>query len=276
MSELSDELLVAYVDGQLARAQSVAVKRVVEFDDVASERVVSLRDANKRMEDAFEAMLREKPEIAPDGPQDQPAAKESAAQSQISQTSAIATLIGNHGRLVMAAVATATALLLLGGALGYMFNSARTATPAAADTPSWQREIAQTQALFGRETLEVSLESQGNPDLVRFQLASAIGPGIVIPNLDGIGLRFVRAQLLRRSGAAIAQMSYLPKEGLPIALFAKAHAPREAAPARSHAEADVQTRAWVHEGIAYVLAANLPANEMARLTSAVERRIAAP
>lgn len=274
MSELSDELLVAYVDGQLARAQSVAVKRVVDFDDVAGERVASLFDANTRMEEAFEAMLRENSDTASEEPQDQPAANESAASSKTSQSSAIAILIGNHGRLVMAAAATA--LLFLGGALGYMFNTARPAIPVVAVAPPWQREVAQTQALFGRETLEVSLESQGNPDLVRFQLATAIGPGIVIPDLDEIGLRFVRAQLLRRSGVAIAQMSYLPEDGLPIALFAKAHALSELLPARSHAEADVQTRAWIRDGIAYVLVANVPASDMARLTSAIQRRVAMP
>jgi anti-sigma factor RsiW len=34
MTELSDELLVAYVDGQLARTQSRAVEKVLEQDDV--------------------------------------------------------------------------------------------------------------------------------------------------------------------------------------------------------------------------------------------------
>ena len=274
MSELSDELLVAYVDGQLARAQSVAVKRVVDFDDVASERVTSLFNANSRMEEAFEAMLRESSENETEEPQGQPVANERAAHSQTSQSSAIAILIGNNDRLVMAAAATA--LLLLGGALGFMFNTAWPAIPAVVDAPPWQREVAQIQALFGRETLEVSLESQGNSDLVRFQLATAIGPGIVIPDLDEIGLRFVRAQLLRRAGVAIAQMSYLPEEGLPITLFAKAHGLSELLPARSHAEADVQTHAWIRDGIVYVLVASVPASDMARLTSAIQRRVAMP
>ena len=36
MTELNDELLVAYVDGQLATAQSKAIERVLEEDEVAS------------------------------------------------------------------------------------------------------------------------------------------------------------------------------------------------------------------------------------------------
>jgi anti-sigma factor RsiW len=42
MTELSDDLLVAYVDGQLARKQSSAVEKVLEQDDVIGRRVVAL------------------------------------------------------------------------------------------------------------------------------------------------------------------------------------------------------------------------------------------
>jgi anti-sigma factor RsiW len=39
MTELSDELLVAYVDGQLARKQTRAIDKVLEQDDVLDARV---------------------------------------------------------------------------------------------------------------------------------------------------------------------------------------------------------------------------------------------
>ena len=57
MTELSDELLVAYVDGQLARTQTHAVEKVLERDDVIARRVDSLKDAHSRLEAAFEAIL---------------------------------------------------------------------------------------------------------------------------------------------------------------------------------------------------------------------------
>ena len=43
MTELSDELLVAYVDGQLARKQTQAVEKVLEQDDVIAKRVAALK-----------------------------------------------------------------------------------------------------------------------------------------------------------------------------------------------------------------------------------------
>ena len=57
MSELNDELLVAYVDGQLADNQSKAIERVLEADQVAARRVEDMRAASAQLEAAFEAML---------------------------------------------------------------------------------------------------------------------------------------------------------------------------------------------------------------------------
>jgi anti-sigma factor RsiW len=57
MTELSDELLVAYVDGQLVLEQTRAVDKVLERDDVTARRVDALKDAHDRLESAFEAIL---------------------------------------------------------------------------------------------------------------------------------------------------------------------------------------------------------------------------
>ena len=64
MSELNDELLVAYVDGQLAENQSKAVERVLEADQIAARRVEALRTASAQLEDSFEAMLADE-QLAP-------------------------------------------------------------------------------------------------------------------------------------------------------------------------------------------------------------------
>ena len=57
MTELSDELLVAYVDGQLAREQSRAIDKVLEQDEVVARRLDALKEAHSRLEAAFEAIL---------------------------------------------------------------------------------------------------------------------------------------------------------------------------------------------------------------------------
>ena len=57
MTELSDELLVAYVDGQLAREQTRAIDKVLEQDEVVARRLDALKEAHSRLEAAFEAIL---------------------------------------------------------------------------------------------------------------------------------------------------------------------------------------------------------------------------
>jgi anti-sigma factor RsiW len=57
VTELSDNLLVAYVDGQLARKQTRAVDKVLAQDDVIGRRVTALKHAHGRLEAAFEAIL---------------------------------------------------------------------------------------------------------------------------------------------------------------------------------------------------------------------------
>ncbi len=278
MSELSDELLVAYVDGQLARDQSTAVKGVVEFDDVSNKRVAGLRRANARLEEAFEAMLREHRDEE-DEVEEQPAEVEpDVAPAAIAGQSALAVFLSNHGALVLAG--GAFAVLLLGVGAGYLINTGGTvqvtqpvAAPNKPQAPAWQKEIALTQGMFGREALEVSLESQANPDLVRFQLASVIGPSLALPDLEPEGLRFMRGQILRSSGEPIAQISYLPEQGPPIALYAKADSNGQT-DLGSLSQGDVRTRAWLHEGIAYVLAAALSEPEMDALAEKIKGVIA--
>ena len=87
--------------------------------------------------------------------------------------------------------------------------------------PSWQEDAARAHALLSRASVEVGLESQGNRDLVAFQLAQAIGPNLTVPDLSGQGLRFVRAQLLRSGDEPLAQLLYLGTSGAPLALYAK-------------------------------------------------------
>jgi anti-sigma factor RsiW len=57
MTELSDELLVAYVDGQLAKDQNSAIEKVLKQDAVMARRAAALQEAHERLEYAFDAIL---------------------------------------------------------------------------------------------------------------------------------------------------------------------------------------------------------------------------
>ena len=247
MTELSDELLVAYVDGQLARKQSSAVEKVLAHDDVIARRVAALKDAHRRLEAAFEAIL---------------AGEEADAAAQPLPRApglfiAWDTLL--KGGIAAAGIVVALVLILAGygwplGAPEFASDASGPADPEHVGSlpHDWQEEVARAQALLSRASLEIALDSQGNRDFIGFHLGQAIGAALTPPDLAPQGFRFARAQLLSFGGEALAQLLYLGTSGAPVALYAKKG---EASAAPQYKQyGGIAGVAWSRDGVAYLLA----------------------
>ena len=262
MTELSDELLVAYVDGQLARKQALAVDKVLEQDDVIAKRVAALKDAHGRLEAAFAAVL---------------AGEEADAAAQLVPHAA--GIFIPWKSLIQASLATAGMILALGMLLagfGWPLKmpqfAARDPLPAAdpgivgSVARDWREEAVRAQALLDRESLEIGLDSQSNPDLIGFQLARAV-PNLVVPDLEAEGYRFMRAQLLRFDGEPLAQLLYLGRSSAPLALYAKAG--RGDSPLRAKIYGKLQGVTWSEGGIAYLLAGEADEASLRKLAAMI-------
>ncbi len=264
MTELSDELLVAYVDGQLARKQTRAVEKVLEQDDVIARRVDALKDAHSRLEAAFEAIL---------------AGEEAdAAARPVPQAPGLFIAWDTLAKGGLAAAGIAVALVLVVAGYGWPLVMPEFARhPSAAVDPdyvgsiqrTWQEEAVRAQALLSRATLEVGLESQGNRDLVGFQLAQAIGPNLNPPDLAPQGFRFMRAQLLHFGEEPLAQLLYLGTSGAPIALYAKKGDGTSTPLFKRYG--DIGSVAWSQGGIAYLLAGEGDEASLLRLADAIRK-----
>jgi anti-sigma factor RsiW len=268
MTELSDELLVAYVDGQLAHKQAQAVDRVLEQDDVIAKRVAALKDAHARLEAAFDAVL---------------AGEEAdAAAAPVPHAGGI---FIPWKSLIQASLATAGLLLAVGMLLagfGWPLQMPQFAArdPLRADPDivgsvarDWREEAVRAQSLLGRDSLDLALESQSNPDLIGFQLARAIGPNLAIPDFAPEGYRFVRGQLLRFEGEPLAQILYLGPSGAPLALYAKAA--RGESPLRAKSYGALRGVSWTEGGIAYLLAGDADEARLRKLAAGVGKTAAA-
>ena len=271
MTELSDELLVAYVDGQLAGDQSAAIERVLKYDEVAAERVAALRGAYERLESAFDSLLDdEHAQLVPEPERRQPEPAQPQLQSLLAAV---------PDRKILGLVAgVALGLFLVGGAAGYALNGGGEAVQpgtAALESPApdWRRDAAGAQALIGRDALEIGLENQGNPELVSFQLANTIGQGAAVPDLESGGLTFKRAQILQHAGQPIAQMLYLPKDGAPVALFAK-KAQADSGGTVSQKYNEVQVVGWTQKGIDYALMAPASESRLRQLAETAKKQLA--
>jgi anti-sigma factor RsiW len=262
MTELSDELLVAYVDGQLARKQATAVDKVLQQDDVIARRVVALKDAHRRLEAAFAAILAGEEADAGAVPAPQ------ARGIFIPWTALV------QAGLAMAGIVVAVVLLLAGFGWPLALPGFSRPTPLAGDPEfigslpsSWQEEAVKAQALIGRATLEVSFESQGNRELVAFQLAQAVGPNLILPDLETQGFRFMRAQLLRFDDDPLAQLLYLGASGAPIALYIKKG---EGSPEPLYKRyGAIGSVAWSQGGMSYLLAGEQDESALLRLAGAI-------
>jgi anti-sigma factor RsiW len=247
MTELSDDLLVAYVDGQLARKQASAVDKVLEQDDILARRVDALKDAHGRLEAAFEAIL---------------AGEQADAETQpvplgpglfIPRDTLVKT------GLAAAGIAAALVLIVAGYGWPLVMPNLSSGGISPADPnyvgslpPTWQEEAARAQALLGRDSLEIGLDSQGNRDLIGFQLARTIGPRFDLPDLAPHGYRFMRAQLLQFGGEPLAQILYLGSRGGPLALYVSKGEGTQPPAFRRYG--GIGGVAWSQGGLSYLLA----------------------
>jgi len=262
MTELSDELLVAYVDGQLARKQTRAVDKVLDQDDVIAARVDALKYAHARLEAAFEAILA--------GEEMDVSAASAPAQEGLF-------IEWRTAKMVLAAIGIAAALLLVVAGYGWPLAipglmrppQAETLSPqSAAMAPDWQRDTARAHALLSRESLEVGLESQGNHDFVAFQLAQILGANLKLPNLQPQGFRFVRAQALRFGDEPFTQSLYLGPRGAPLALYAKKGEGPDTLSSERYGS--IGTVTWAEDGATYLLAGEVDDSLLMRIATRIK------
>jgi anti-sigma factor RsiW len=268
MTELSDELLVAYVDGQLARKQTRAVEAVLDQDDVLAARLDALKHAHARLEAAFEAIL----------------AGEELDVSATSVPQEEGLLVPWYTlKLSVAGLGIAAALALAVTGYGWPLSlpglsSAPVMTlPASTATlgvTTWQDEVARAHALLGRQTLEVSLASQANYRTVAFQLSKILGVEPKVPNLDAQGFTFISTQVLQFDGEPLVQILYLGETGAPLALYAKT-GEGKGSPKEGRV-GTVGTVAWAQDGISYLLAGEAEEPLLMRIATRIKLEPAAP
>jgi anti-sigma factor RsiW len=264
MTELSDDLLVAYVDGQLARKQTRAVEQVLDQDDVLAARVDALKHAHARLEAAFEAIL----------------AGEEAEVSAVSVPEVDGLVISWRAvKVTLAAVGIAAAVALAVAGYGWPLSlpglgSAPKLTPPPAQTVlapgEWQEEAARAHALLSRETLQVGRESQENVDFVSLQLARILGADAKLPNLEAQGYLFKRMQALRFGDEPLTQILYLGLKGAPLALYAKKGEGDGSATLAPGRFGGINTVAWSEDGISYLLAGEADEALLMRIATRVK------
>ncbi len=300
MTELKDELLVAYAEGQLAKDQSKAIKRVLEEDQVAAQRVEALKAARAHLETAFETMMAGEPESPPEAPANthaEPATlKKRHPVRDFLRRAAALTPLGLVGPVLVRSLAFVWVGLggvIAGAAGGYLLYdqlkaepfetviyipseapvaAAPAPTPQAPALPSWTDDIARAHLLLSRDTFSTSLLGEGNADLVGFKISKVFGKEFSIPDLSADDLVFQRAQMLQHDGVPFAQVAYLPAAGSPLALYVKASTD-VARPIQVREQGALSLGTWTHRGLAMLLAGGLPEDKLRAVAHRINEQL---
>ena len=251
MIELSDELLMAYVDGQLDKPQTTVVSHLLRDDEELSRRAGRLQQTQARLLETFGALLREGP-ASTANPLRNPGGVRAAARGTMSQ----------GGRLLTAGMIGL--LLLLGASAGVTiayYSGFAPVPPQHAEEAvlhmppaNWAEDMAELHAFFTTDTVAVSPDSQTNPEVVKFQLAK-LSKALALPDFSKNGLRFTRGQMMSYRGNKLMQLIYTSKTEPLVAVYIS---PGDGeTPALPGQFGDVKTVSWTASGLRFVIAADM-------------------
>jgi anti-sigma factor RsiW len=305
MTELSDELLVAYVDGQLDRPQAATLARLLGEDEELVKRVRRLQQTQARLMDSFAAMQRD---VDCNGFDELLALADGRGRG-----GAAGPIVPGGKWMLMAA------LLALGGAAGFGAshyfatpargertpkNAARItpgppAPPGSASSPAraavaavqtgvtgttgsaapaainWTDELAGVHVQLTKDAAS-GPEGPTNKDLAPFQLASLAGKPLPVPDFSKQGLKLARSQILSFKGARLMQLSYSSAGRTESAATLYVMAGASAAgsePLAFGAAGEVRTAGWSMDGVRYVIAGKLPPDALRALAAVAQSQI---
>lgn len=286
---LSDELLVAYLDGELSITKSADTADALAHDHNARARLTRLKRGDRPFAEAFDTLL----DAAP-GDELQAMFAELVAQTSGSRIRRKAPGAKPSGETVipfrhhpqprpepvrrtplwqMAAAAAVLAAVFTGGLFtGGMFNEPQTKQNAlqprqvAGKAPGWREAAARYVALFSKETLngmpQDIVERRTNLALAERALGLPLSRDrLVDPRLD-----FRGTQLLNFNGKPLAQIAYLHGGEKPVALCIIATNKDPAQP-ENETRQGLNIVHWVKGGYGFMVIGDVPEDELNRIAA---------
>jgi anti-sigma factor RsiW len=237
----TDELLGAYVDGELDAENARAVERLIAGDARASEKVARLRETNMLIRAACDERLY----AATATPRIPPSVRRRLLRGRYGWTVAASLLVGMVGF---------GAAMWPGGTHSDLVD-----------------EIAEYHAVYSHETDHlVEVPADRGDELMRW-LGNRIERRVVAPDLASAGLRFAGGRMLVVDGRPVAQLMYTRPRGLPVAVCVTP-TDRNAAPIHVEQRGALHLATWTDDGYGYVVVGELDRNAVQYLAEQVEQQ----
>ncbi|MCZ4273818.1 anti-sigma factor [Maritalea porphyrae] len=240
--KISDDLLVAYVDGELSASETQKVEAYLAQNPSEAARVADWRDNDDALKQAF-ALGDDEEQAGRDGSNRQ-TSNDNDRWQQLTRYAVAACLllaIGFGGGLSLSQLPF--------GAVKYQSQVA-----------AWANEAHEIFAIDANRPGEFD---QGNLDVATGWLKKRVGVDVVIPDLKANALQFVGARLVGQGGAPAALMTYETADAGRISIYVQAHKQKlgETGYWFIHGE-DVTTCVWLNEQIAFSVTGDLSEDQL--------------
>lgn len=220
---ISDEDLVAYLDGMLDDESTEHVEREVAKDRHLDARLELLRRGERPFEEAFDLLLKEAPEKRLKKSLDDvlnpppPLVEEPVAPATLKPHAPAKARKEPWGGWRMLAAAAVLLAVFAGGLFSSRFVPGL--APQTASLPGakgWRAAVAEYQSLFVKATLEQSSKDWGAQEASLHSALSHIGLKLDISKVTVEPLAFKYAGILNFKGKPLVQMAYLYKGEVPV------------------------------------------------------------
>ena len=266
MNELSDELLLAYIDGQLEKRQAAEVSHLTSVNVEISRRVQRLKRSQAQLIESFGAFAREEiavPKTAlqfDDSETKQPPFQERARPRATPQQLEKKDPDAVRKMLFVAAVFAGG----LFGGYGATVVTGQSAPqpvkdadrpPAAAQVPpaSWTADIVRFHSFFPRETLTPYPDAIANPELIRFQLSKITAKALTPPDFSRQGYSLLRGQTFNYHQERMMQLTYASKTEPPLTLYALPASESSDTPIAVQMLGSNKAASWVTDHVRFLL-----------------------
>jgi anti-sigma factor RsiW len=272
--DLSNERLVAYIDGEVSASERELMDRALQSDAKARERLNILSLGNRPFSEAFDLLLDAAPE---DRLQAMFADIVGRGASQSSQSrpvldSADKTVVPMRPRREarsgfalwqMAAAAAILALVFAGGMFaGGLFEDRQQV----AEKVGWREAAARYVSLFSKETLEGMPADPQQRRANLKQIETSLGLSLSGERIASASLSFEGSQLLQIEGKPLAQIAYLRDGRTPVALCITRTAMPTAGPATEQ-RYGLNVVHWVANGYGFMVLGKVPESDLARIAA---------
>ncbi|NKB20749.1 MAG: hypothetical protein GKS01_09630 [Alphaproteobacteria bacterium] len=262
---ITDEMLVAYLDGQATTEETAAIEEKLSDDADVSARLALLDAGSRPFRKAFDLML----EAAP--AQSLKEGLEAARATAPLEDNALTSMGGYRGWAMAACLVLAVGL---GFAVGDRFSQSDNQIVAKAPTPKakgWRQVVADYHALYSVETLA---GTNGNSPLQDERLAAASKTLSIELKRDRLtvdGLDYKRTQILRFKSKPLAQLAYLYDGKVPVA-FCILPSGKPAHPPKQEVRNGMQVVHWIKGGFGFMLIGKVPADGLNKIAKTLEGR----